>query len=406
MSHSEQVGKGGFWRRHKESEPDAPKDAGSNGSLTPGSVLIAPAAASAAGAPETGITTASTNGTSQTSTATSRSLADETKAKGTKMEIDTLNGRIKELESTLAAERQAFDKQRQEFLTRPKLEDLGPEDLATESLGAVSEIIKAARAQSTELKRAASEELARAEEEATALRASAAAAADEMRRESERLAGDVASKAKAKQEKLISDSKVEAQRTVDNAKAAAEKLLLEAQVQRDSIIEEAQTRLESATNRSRKAVENANATAQATLDAARVGAARAREEARVTANETLKQCMSSTDNHYQSLKELKVELQAMELAFANFSTPLVNSLQLLKTDLSKIFQQADNAALVADQSRSDLALSLEQSSSVVTATNVVSMEVPSTVTPEVVGAEPERSAPAAKQPAGALAGGK
>jgi hypothetical protein len=91
----------------------------------------------------------------------------------------------------------------------------------------------------------------------------------------------------------------------------------------------------------------------------------------------------------------------MEQAFANFSTPLVTSLQLLKTDLSKIFQQADNASLVADQSRSDLALSLEQSSSVVTATNIVSVEVPST------GDDAGASLPAsAVQAAGALAGGK
>ena len=395
MSNSEQAGKGGFWRRHKDAEPDAPKEEASNVATTvQGSVDISPATLNEVGTGNTKITTAAP-------TETSRSLADETKAKGTKMEIDTLNGRIKELELLLASERQAFDKQRQEFLTRPKLEDLGPEDLATESLGAVSEIIKAARAQSTELKRAASEGLARAEEEAAALRASAAAASDEMRRESERLASEVAGKAKAKQEKLILDSQVEAQRTVDNAKAAAEKLLVEAQAQRDSIIEEAQTRLESATNRSRKAVENANTTAQATLDSARVGAARAREEARVTANETLKQCMASTDAHFQSLKELKTELQSMEVAFVNFSTPLVNSLQLLKTDLAKIFQQADNASLVADQSRSDLGLSLEQSASVVTATNVVNVEVPSAVV-EVEDAVPTP----AKRPAVTPAVGK
>ena len=404
MSNSEQAGKGGFWRRHKESEPEAPKEVVSNvATSVQGSVEIAPATLNEVGTGITNITAASLNETPQTSTTTSRSSEDEAKARRKKMEIDTLNGRIKELESLLAAQRQTFDRERQEFLTRPKLEDLGPEDLATESLGAVSEIIKAARAQSTELKRAASEGLARAEEEATALRARAAAASDEMRRESERLASDVAAKAKAKQEKLISDSQVEAQRTIESAKSAAEQLLLEAHAQRDSIIEEAQTRLESATNRSRKAVENANTTAQATLDSARVGAARAREEARVNANETIKQCLASTDAHHQSLKELKVELQTLESSFVNFSTPLVNSLQVVRSELAKIFQQAENAALVADQSRSDLGLSLEQSASVVTATNVVSVEVPSSV----VGAETGRPIPApTKLPTGAPAVGQ
>ena len=406
MSNSEQAGKGGFWRRHKESEPEAPKEVVSNvAKSVQGTVEITPATLNEAGTQITDITAAAPIETPQTSTATSRSVADESKAKGIKMEIDRLNGVIKELESTLAAERQAFERQRQEFLTRPKLEDLGPEDLATESLGAVSEIIKAARAQSTELKRAASEGLARAEAEAAALRASAAAASDEMRRESERLALDLASKSKAKQEKLIADCQVEVQKSLENAKSAAEKLLLEANAQRDSIIEEAQTRLESATNRSRKAVENANTTAQATLDSARVGAARAREEARVTANQTLKQCMTATDAHVLSLKDLKAELESMESAFANFSTPLVNSLHLLKSDLSKIFQQADNASLVADQSRSDLSLSLEQSSSVVTATSAVTVEVPSSVVAAETGRPSPTPAPP-KLPTGAPAVGQ
>lgn len=390
MENDEQVGKSGFWRRQKASEPDDRKDQASTDSPQP-----------QGGASDTNITPATPTVTSQTSTATSRSLVDETKVKGSKMEIDTLNSRVKELEMTLAAERQAFDAQRQEFLSRPRLEDLGPEDLATESLGAVSEIIKAARAQSTELKRAASEELARAEGEASALRASAAASADETRREAERLASDMASKAKTKAEKVILDAQSEAQTKTNTANAAAEMSRAEAQAQRDSVIEEAQTRLESATNRARKAVENANATAQVTLDSARVAAARAGEEARVTTNEMLKQCLSSSDAQAKSLKEFKVELQAMELAFTNFSAPIINSLQMLKAELSKIFQQADSAALSLDQSRSDLALTLEQSSFVVTATNVVNVEVSSAV----VNAEQASPAPA-KQPSGTPAGGK
>lgn len=401
MSNSVQVGKSGFWRRQRESLGDTLNDEASDSAASPkGSNDIAPVTPNSSGASDTRPSTAPPTDVTPTSTMVSKTAADETKPKGSKMEIDALNERITELESMLAREREAFEKERKEFLTRPKLEDLGPEDLATESLGAVAEIIKAARAQSMELKRVAGEELSRAEEEAAAMRASAAAAADDVRRESERLAAEMASKAKAMQEKLIAESKAAAERNTANAEAAVEKLLGEAQIQRDSVIEEAQTRLESATNRSRKAVENANVTAQATLENARVGAARAREEARVAASETLKQCMSATDAHYQSLNELKVEIQAMESAFANFSSPLMNTLQRLNMDLAKIYNQADNASLVAHESRSDLSVLLEQSSAAVTVKNVASEDA---VEPE---SEMEELPTPVEQRPRALAGGR
>jgi len=64
MSASEQIGKGGFWRRQKESEPDALKNEASNGATPPQeSVEVGPATLNAVGATVTETIPASANGT-------------------------------------------------------------------------------------------------------------------------------------------------------------------------------------------------------------------------------------------------------------------------------------------------------------------------------------------------------
>ena len=289
-------------------------------------------------------------------------------------DVKELSKRVEELESIIAADRQkfqterdafqaerdAFQAERDEFLTRPRLQDLGPEELAGESLGAVAEIIKAARAQSSELKKQGKLELDQAREDAKTITADAEAQAEQVRAQAESKASELVSKTRAQQDLLVAQTTADAASTLQSAKDAAENLIADANRQRQEIIAEAQARLESASNRARKAVENANAMAQSTLESARVASAQTVQEGRQSARLAVAQCIDIVASQSETLSSLKRQVDSMRTAFVEFGKPIVTTFESAESDLTRVASQADAAALFLDQTKIEIMLQLEQ----------------------------------------------
>ncbi|MHB1068001.1 MAG: hypothetical protein ACYC2Z_11350 [Candidatus Nanopelagicales bacterium] len=239
---------------------------------------------------------------------------------------------------------------------RRRLQDLSPDELAMESVGAAGEIIKAARMQAQELRNAAQVELDRAREEGQAALRKARARADQVRSESELASAETLRKAREESELIMERVREDAATITEHARASAEASHAQAQEQYDRMQQEAQVRLQAALVNADQSIVGASAEAARIVAAAERSAQKLQADAQSLArgiiaeslaqieapeslmNQLLEDAASlrSSVNSVVEMVRQMADHSAAEAANAEAATrSYLSSIQQMRTDLER-----------------------------------------------------------------------
>ncbi len=240
--------------------------------------------------------------------------------------LDELRIRNSQLEDQLAKAQAAL-------ADRRRLQDLSPDELAMESVGAVGEIIKAARLQAQELRNAAQVELDRAREEGQSALKQSRARADQVRSESELVAADMVRKAREESELIMERVREDSAELTDHAKLSAEALHLQAQDQYDRMLQEAQVRLQAALVNADQSITAANAEAGRIVAGAERTASKIQADAQAIARGIIAESLA--------------QISAPESLMNQLLSDAVNLRSSVSSVVDMIRQMADNSAAEA-----------------------------------------------------------
>lgn len=263
--------------------------------------------------------------------------------------LDQLRARNSQLEDQLAKAQSALGDRR-------RLQDLSPDELAMESVGAAGEIIKASRLQAQELRNFAQVELDKAREDGQSALRQARSRAEQIRGDSEQAAAEALRKAREESERIMESVRTDAAEMTDHARLAAEALHVQAQDQYDRMQREAQVRLQAALLNADQSMTTANAEASRIVVAAERSAQKmqldaqaiargiiAESLAQIAAPETLMDQLLADAGNLRSSVNSVVEMvrqmadhSAAEAANAEAATrSYLSSIQQMRTDLER-----------------------------------------------------------------------
>lgn len=219
--------------------------------------------------------------------------------------LERLRARISELEARLA------DAQRPD---RRRLQDLTPDELALEAVGAAGDIIKAARQQAAELRQAATAEAAKARDAAKLTLTQARSNADRLRAEAESARDAMLNESRESAEQILAQVRQEAEELTANATAEADGVRRAGHAEAESFVQEAQRRLQASLAASEQATTNATEEARRIVEAARAMADSLREEARTEARGVITQALTELKGQEQVMTDLLAQTSALRAA--------------------------------------------------------------------------------------------
>lgn len=213
--------------------------------------------------------------------------------------LERLRQRITELEAQLA---EAQDQNQGQDHRR--LQDLSPDELSLEALGAAGEIIKAARQQATDMRQAVAAETSKAREAAKQTLAQAATQADQIRADAEATRDSMMLETRESTDKILTRVRQEADDITAKAAAESEETRRSAQAEADSLVSDAQRRLQSSLLASEQATQNARDEARQIVEAARSMADSLREDARAEARSVIAEALSQLSQQEDTMADL------------------------------------------------------------------------------------------------------
>jgi len=247
--------------------------------------------------------------------------------------LERLRQRISELETKLAEAQRASTPTSE----HRRLQDLSPDELALEAVGAAGDIIKAARQQATDMRHAAAADTSKAREAAQNALAQARTQADQLRSDAEAARDAMMNETRENTAKILARVRQEADGITAKATAESEDIRRAAQVESDSLVQEAQRRLQASLAASDQATTNAPEEARRIVEAARAMADTLREDARTDARGVIS----------EALTQLRVQEKAM--------TDLLNQASALRVSVGAVLDsvRASSDAMAAETARAE-----------------------------------------------------
>lgn len=240
--------------------------------------------------------------------------------------LDQLRARNAQLEEQLAKAQGALTDRR-------RLQDLSPDELAMESVGAAGEIVKAARLQAAELRNAAQGELDRARDEAQRAVRQARTRADQIRSESEQTAAETLRKAREESELIMERVREDTAELTSHAKLSAEAMHVQAQDQYERMQQEAQVRLQAALVNADQSIAAANTEAARIVANAERQAHKIHSDAQLIARGIISESLSQIQAPEALMNQLLADA-------ANLRSSVGNVVEMVR-------QMADSSAVEA-----------------------------------------------------------
>ncbi|MBM3669078.1 MAG: hypothetical protein FJW97_03560 [Actinobacteria bacterium] len=241
--------------------------------------------------------------------------------------LERLKRRVSELEAKLA-ETQGDHR---------RLQDLSPDELALEAVGAAGDIIKAARQQATDLRQSAAADAAKARDAAQHALTQARMESDQLRADAESARDAMMNDARENTSRILARVRQEADDLTSKAAAEADDIRRVAQTEADSLVVEAQRRLQASLSASDQATTNARDEARRIVEAARAMADTLREDARGEARGVIGEALS----------QLRVQEEAM--------TDLLDQASALRVSVSAVLDgvRSSSDAMAAETARAE-----------------------------------------------------
>lgn len=260
--------------------------------------------------------------------------------------------RIEELERQLA-------EARQELQSRPRLQDLTPDELAGSAVGAAGEIVKASRAQAFELRNAASKELEAARQAASDMLTGAesdtkarlsrtVAEADRLLVTAHEDAGRIRAQAQAESDTITSTARASAQQLAESGRA-----------QFDELMEDVKSKSKSASTRASATVEAANKSAADVLDTARSEARFIEAESRAAVSAVIASGLTALAVQGKAFNDLATESGQLRSLIAELAETVRRTTEAASLTLSDSENRSLASASFVDQQAKELR-SIEQ----------------------------------------------
>ena len=209
--------------------------------------------------------------------------------------LERLKQRITELETKLSEAQHQGHR---------RLQDLSPDELALEAVGAAGDIIKAARQQAADTRQAADAESASTREAAQRTLASAKAQADQMRADTEAARDTMLNETRETVERALARVRQEADDITAKAVAESDEMRRTAQAESESLFMEAQRRLQASLHAAEQATQEARDEARRIVEEALAMAESIREEARTQARAVIDEVLSQLHVQEEMMREL------------------------------------------------------------------------------------------------------
>lgn len=223
--------------------------------------------------------------------------------------LERLQTRITDLEQQLADAHARLQDRR-------RLQDLSPEELAVESIGAAGEIIKAARLQAAELRNAAQAELTKASQASDTALADAQARADRILADANQVATETVSSARNSADTILRQVREEADAASTAAKQEAIATREAAQREHAELLHDGQVRLQAAIADADLTLAEANAEARRIVDAAKGLAESLQQETWAIARGVMSESLVQLDANEQVVAQMLEETAALRGAVA------------------------------------------------------------------------------------------
>lgn len=255
--------------------------------------------------------------------------------------------RIEELERQLA-------EARLELQSRPRLQDLTPDELAGSAVGAAGEIVKASRAQAFELRNAANKELDAARQAASDLltraetdtKARLARTAEEADRQ---LAG-----AHEDAARIRVQAQAEADVITSSARTAAQQLAESGRAQFDELMEDVKSKSKSASTRASAIVDAANKSAADVLDKARSEARFIEAESRAAVSAVIASGLTALAAQGSAFTDLARESGLLRSSIADLAETVRRTTEAASLTLSDSENRSLASASFVDQQSKEL----------------------------------------------------
>jgi cell division septum initiation protein DivIVA len=244
--------------------------------------------------------------------------------------LERLKARIKDLEAALA------EAQRTSQVSR-RLQDMSPDELALEAVGAAGDIIKAARQQAADLRQAALADASKARDAAHQSLSQARAETDQLRRDAESARNAMMNEARENSDRILARVRQEAAEITAKAITEAEDIRGSAQAESDSLIAEAQKHLQASMGVAEQSTASAKEEGRRIVEAARTMADSLREESRAEARTVIGEALS----------QMRIQEQAM--------TDLLNQVATLRTSVGSVLDAIRSSAdsMAAESARAE-----------------------------------------------------
>lgn len=217
--------------------------------------------------------------------------------------LERLRKRITELETKLAEAQEQCQNQGPGQDNR-RLQDLSPDELALEAVGAAGDIIKAARQQATDMRQAVAAETSKAREAAKQTLAQARTQADQLRADAEATRDSMMLETRESTDRILTRVRQEADDITAKAAAESEEIRRAAQAEAESVVLEAQRRLQASLTASEQATQKAHDEARHIIETARSMADSLREDARAEARGVIAEALSQLHLQEDTMADL------------------------------------------------------------------------------------------------------
>ena len=216
--------------------------------------------------------------------------------------LERLKQRITDLEAQLS------EAQRQ---SNPRLQDLSPDELALEAVGAAGDIIKAARQQAADTREAAAAEAAKVREAAQQALAQARSQAHQIRAETEAVRDAMLAEARETADTILERVRRDADTMTAKAVAEADEIRRGAQAESESLFAEAQRRLQASLAASEQANQRAQHEAEQIVEEARVTADSLRADAQAQHRGVIDEALSQLRVQEELMIDLQTQARSM-----------------------------------------------------------------------------------------------
>jgi hypothetical protein len=255
--------------------------------------------------------------------------------------------RIDELERQLA-------EARQELQTRPRLQDLTPDELAGSAVGAAGEIVKAARAQAFELRNAANKELEAARVAADELLSKAEADTKARQARTVEEADRVLAAAHDDAGRIRAQAQSEADTITTAARSSAQQLAESGRAQFDELMEDVKSKSKSASTRASAIVDAANKSAADSLEKARSEARFIEAESRAAVSAVIASGLAALASQGAAFNELASESGRLRTSIADLAETVRRATEAAALTLSDSENRSLASASFVDQQAKEL----------------------------------------------------